>query len=70
MTSISTVCVNDYLSSCQTAVALRTADYKSSCWVYKISSVLIKKFSRDNCLYNVLDNIFSYLLQCYSVIML
>ena len=62
MTCISAVGVNDYLSSCQAAVALRTADNKSACGIYEILCVN-KQLCGDNRLDDLFDNILSYLFE-------
>ena len=64
VTCISAVGVNDYLSSCQTAVALRAADNESACGIYEILGVN-KQLCGDNGLDDLFDDIFSYLVKRY-----
>ena len=62
MTGISAVCVNDYLSACKTAVALRAADNESACGIYKILGVN-KKLRGDNGLDDLFNDVRSYLVE-------
>ena len=47
MTGVSAVSINDDLTSCQTAVALRAAYYESACRIDVDLCILVHKVSRN-----------------------
>ena len=66
----STVCVNDYLSPCQTAVADGTSDNKSACGIYKNTNFIVEPFFGNYRLNHVFDKVIAELFLCYIFIVL
>ena len=67
---VTTVCVNDDLSACQTGVTHRTADYESACRVDVVFCFIIQQFCGNYFLYYVFNDIFFDLAVFYIGIML
>ena len=56
MSAVAAVCINDDLTTCKTAITLRTADYKSAGGVYVDLSVFIDEACRNDGLNNIFDD--------------
>src|SRR5699024_8024231 len=67
---VSAVCIDNYLSSGKSAVALRSADYKPSGWVNIVNRVVIQKLRRYNRLYAFIYCVLAYCLLGYGAVML
>ena len=70
VTSISAVCINDNLTSCKTAVALRSAYYETACGVYIVLCIFIEEFCGNCCLDNLFDNVSANLLESCACLVL
>ena len=70
MACISAVGVNNDLTACQTAVTLRSADYKAACGIDKELRILIHHMSRQDFIKYILLNIGMNLLLCSLLVVL
>ena len=70
MASHSTISVYDDLTACQSAVSVRSADYKTSGWIHKELGISIYHISRDRLIKYVFLNILMDLLLSHLRIML
>ena len=70
MASVTTVCIYNDLTACQTTVTVRSADNKTACWVDEELRMLIDHLCWKNYIKNILLYIFMNLFLCYFRIML
>ena len=70
VTTISTVSIYDDLSSCQTTITVWSADYESSCRIYKEFGICIYHLCRKNLIKDIFFDIFVDLFLCYIRIVL
>ena len=70
VTTISTVSIYDDLSSCQTTVTVWSADYESSCRIYKEFGICIYHLCRKDLIEDIFFDIFVDLFLCYIRIVL
>ena len=70
MARISAVAVHNDLSSCQSAVSLRSADNETSCRVDKELGLLVDHISRDNGVKYILFDILVNLLLSNGLVVL
>ena len=70
MTACSTVGINDDLTSCQTTVTVRSADYETACRVDEIFGISVNHISRNDGIKNIFLNILMDLLLSNIRIML
>ena len=70
MSSHTAVCINDYFSTCQSAISLWSADYKKSSWIDMKFWRTIQVFGGNNLIDNIADNVLLQLLLVYILLML
>ena len=70
VTTGSAISIYNDLTSCKSAVTVRSADYETSCRIDKIFCILIHHICRNNLIKNIFFNIFMNLLLCNIRIML
>src|SRR5699024_1416498 len=67
---VSAVGIHDDLASCQSAVAVRSADYETACWIDEKLRIRVNHVCRKDLIKDILLNILVDLLLCHIRIML
>ena len=70
VTSHSTVCINDDLTSCQTCITVRSTDYETSCRIDEEFCLIIDQLCRKDRIEYIFFDILMDLLLSYIIIML